>query len=91
MGRTGLSGFRKLPGSGILQSKSPAETGGKMDFVSLKSDYAFRALFGHEGVRKQFISDVTGIPLESYCMRGWKAPSSARFAVGRSRASWMWR
>lgn len=36
-----------------------------MESISLKSDYAFRALFAHEGVRKHFISDVTGIPLES--------------------------
>ncbi|MDE6641552.1 MAG: Rpn family recombination-promoting nuclease/putative transposase [Acetatifactor sp.] len=36
-----------------------------MKSISLKSDYAFRALFAHEGVRKRFISDVTGIPLES--------------------------
>jgi len=36
-----------------------------MGFASLKYDYAFRELFSHEGIRKQFISDVTGIPLES--------------------------
>lgn len=36
-----------------------------MKVFSLKSDYAFRALFAHEGVRKHFISDVTGIPMES--------------------------
>lgn len=36
-----------------------------MEFISLKFDYAFRTLFTREGVRKQFISDVTGIPLES--------------------------
>lgn len=36
-----------------------------MGFASLKYDYAFRELFSREGVRKQFISDVTGIPLES--------------------------
>lgn len=35
-----------------------------MKLVSLKSDYAFKALFSHENVRKQFISDVLGIPLE---------------------------
>ena len=35
-----------------------------MKLVSLKYDYAFRELFSHEGIRKQFISDVTGIPLE---------------------------
>ena len=36
-----------------------------MEFISLKFDYAFRTLFTREGVRKQFISDVTGIPLGS--------------------------
>lgn len=36
-----------------------------MEFISLKFDHAFRALLAHEGVRKRFISDVTGIPLES--------------------------
>ncbi|MDE5588507.1 MAG: Rpn family recombination-promoting nuclease/putative transposase [Acetatifactor sp.] len=36
-----------------------------MEFISLKFDYAFRTVFSREGVRKQFISDVTGIPLES--------------------------
>ena len=35
-----------------------------MRLVSLKYDYAFHELFSHEGIRKQFISDVTGIPLE---------------------------
>ena len=35
-------------------------------FVSLKRDeFAFREVFGVEAVRKQFISDVTGIPLET--------------------------
>ncbi|MBR1701865.1 MAG: Rpn family recombination-promoting nuclease/putative transposase [Lachnospiraceae bacterium] len=34
-------------------------------FVSLKRDeFAFREVFGEETVRKQFISDVTGIPLK---------------------------
>lgn len=36
-----------------------------MEFISLKFDYAFRTVFSRERVRKQFISDVTGIPLES--------------------------
>ncbi len=36
-----------------------------MEFISLKFDYAFRTLFTREGVRKQFISDVTGIPFRS--------------------------
>ena len=31
-----------------------------MKLVSLKYDYAFRELFSHEGIRKQFISDVPG-------------------------------
>ena len=35
-----------------------------MNFISLKSDYAFRELFKHENVRKQFISDVLGIRME---------------------------
>ena len=32
--------------------------------ISLKADYAFKELFAHEKVRKQFLSDVLGIPLE---------------------------
>lgn len=36
-----------------------------MKLVSLKYDYAFRELLSHESIRKQFISDVTGIPLEN--------------------------
>lgn len=36
-----------------------------MKFVSLKYDYAFREVFAHESIRRQFISDVTGIPLEA--------------------------
>ncbi len=32
-------------------------------FISLKTDYAFKGLFTHELVRKQFLSDVLGIPL----------------------------
>lgn len=35
-----------------------------MKLISLKSDYAFKELFSHENVRKQFLSDVLGIPLE---------------------------
>ena len=35
-----------------------------MGFISLKSDYAFRELFSHENVRKQFLSDVLGIAME---------------------------
>lgn len=35
-----------------------------MNFISLKNDYAFRELFTHENVRKQFISDVLGISME---------------------------
>ncbi len=35
-------------------------------FVSLKRDeFAFREVFGVETVRRQFVSDVTGIPLET--------------------------
>ncbi len=33
-----------------------------MNLISLKSDYAFKALFSHENVRKQFLSDLLGIP-----------------------------
>lgn len=33
-------------------------------YVSLKFDYAFRELFSNENVRKQFLSDVLGIPLK---------------------------
>ncbi len=32
--------------------------------VSLKMDYAFKELFSRENVRKQFLSDVLGIPLD---------------------------
>ncbi len=32
--------------------------------ISLKADYAFKELFAHEKVRKQFLSDVLDIPLE---------------------------
>ncbi len=32
-------------------------------FISLITDYAFKGLFTHELVRKQFLSDVLGIPL----------------------------
>ena len=35
-----------------------------MRFISVKADFAFKELFGIEIVRKQFISDVTGIPFE---------------------------
>lgn len=35
-----------------------------MKLISLKADYAFRELFSYENVRKQFLSDVLGIPLE---------------------------
>lgn len=35
-----------------------------MKLISLKTDYAFRELFSYENVRKQFLSDVLGIPLE---------------------------
>lgn len=35
-------------------------------FVSLKRDeFAFREVFGVDGVRRQFVSDVTGIPLQA--------------------------
>lgn len=32
--------------------------------ISLKTDYAFRELFSYENIRKQFLSDALGIPLE---------------------------
>lgn len=35
-----------------------------MEFVSLKYDEVFKGVFSREGVRKQFISDVTGMSLE---------------------------
>lgn len=35
-----------------------------MEKISLKADYAFKELFAHEKVRKQFLSDVLDIPLE---------------------------
>lgn len=33
--------------------------------ISLKYDEVYREVFAHESVRKQFLSDVMGIPLES--------------------------
>lgn len=36
-----------------------------MKLVSLKTDYVFNEVFSHENVRKQFLSDVLGIPLEN--------------------------
>lgn len=36
-----------------------------MKLVSLKTDYVFKEVFSRENVRKQFLSDVLGIPLES--------------------------
>lgn len=35
-----------------------------MKLISLKSDFAFKELFSHENVRKQFLSDVLKLPLE---------------------------
>lgn len=35
-----------------------------MERFTLKADFAFKELFAHEKVRKQFLSDVLGIPLE---------------------------
>lgn len=34
-----------------------------MEIISPKSDYAYREVFSYESVRKQFLSDVMGIPL----------------------------
>ncbi len=31
-----------------------------MKLVSLKTDYAFKEVFSHENVRRQFLSDVLG-------------------------------
>ncbi len=39
-------------------------TGGSLKIASLKYDDVFREVFAREGVRRQLISDVTGIPLE---------------------------
>lgn len=36
-----------------------------MKLVSLKTDYVFKEVFSRENVRKQFLSDVLGIPLEN--------------------------
>lgn len=36
-----------------------------MKLVSLKTAYAFKEAFSHENVRKQFPSNVLGIPSES--------------------------
>lgn len=35
-----------------------------MERISLKADFAFKELFVHEKVRKQFLSDVLGSPME---------------------------
>ena len=35
-----------------------------MEKFSLKADFVFKELFAHEKVRKQFLSDVLGIPME---------------------------
>lgn len=35
-----------------------------MELISLKADFAVKELFTHEKVRKQFLSDTLGIPLE---------------------------
>lgn len=35
-----------------------------MELISLKADFAVKELFAHEKVRKQFLSDTLGIPLE---------------------------
>ena len=35
-----------------------------MDIISPKADFCAKELFSHETIRKYFISDVTGIPLE---------------------------
>ena len=35
-----------------------------MELISLKADFAAKELFAHEKVRKQFLSDTLGIPLE---------------------------
>lgn len=36
-----------------------------MKLVSLKTDYVFKEVFSRENVRKQFLSDVLGIPMEN--------------------------
>ena len=36
-----------------------------MTFISLKEEFAFREVFALEPVRKQFVSDVTGIPQDT--------------------------
>lgn len=45
-----------------MERHVPASERGTMKLVSLKSDYAFRMLFSHENVRRQFLGDVLGIP-----------------------------
>lgn len=35
-----------------------------MELISLKADFAVKELFAHEKIRKQFLSDTLGIPLE---------------------------
>ena len=45
-----------------------------MTVVSLKEDYAFKEFFEHVSVLKQFISDVTGIPLEEIRRVGLRSP-----------------
>ncbi len=47
------------------KSLSPVWNRRKMEkFASLKYDFVFREVFSYESIRKRFISDVTGIPLE---------------------------
>ncbi len=40
------------------------KTGENMEKISLKADYVVKELFVHEKVRKQFLSDILGIPIE---------------------------
>ena len=56
-----------------------------MEKISLKADYAFKELFAHEKVRKQFLSDVLGIPLEQIRSVRMANPFSAE-AVPQTKA-----
>lgn len=59
----------------------------KTKFISLKYDDMYRGVFAHENVRKQFLSDVLEIPLESIrtarlvAPHLWKRYRSQKFGI----------
>ena len=60
-----------------------------MEKISLKADYAFKELFAHEKVRKQFLSDVLGIPLEQIRSVRMANPFLRKLSTDKSRGYWM--